>query len=81
MNPFRSAHINKYVILIAQPSLEEYTDSAYSMGHWGHGLLRIMSMSENDKIAAKLAEHFSRVYNHHSYVNPEFPCKYMICQS
>ena len=41
MNPFRSAHRNKYVILIAQPSLEEYTD----MGHWGHGLLRIMSMS------------------------------------
>ena len=31
--------------------------------------------TENDKIAAKLAEHFSRVYNHHSYVNPELPCK------
>ena len=33
--------------------------------------------TENDKIAAKLAEHFSRVYNHHSYANPEFPCKSM----
>ena len=33
--------------------------------------------TEKDKIAAKLAEHFSCVYNHHSYVNPEFPCKSM----
>ena len=26
--------------------------------------------TDNDKIAAKLAEHFSCVYNHHSYANP-----------
>ena len=26
--------------------------------------------TENDKIAAKLAEHISCVYNHNSYVNP-----------